>query len=362
MPDAKLGEAILDIDVSRARSYQVMLSIDNYRPPSVGSNQLGVGGWVRNLTGQGDVLEVKALLPMSGQSGENIGVTWHMPLGYYGTHFSVAIDQGRSAVTEEPMNVLDIRSSMDSRDIGISQSLVETLAQTATVGLNRVNRSNKTWLLGAPFSFSPGEPSGVTKESLWRFWQEYTLRSSVDVFALRSTFTHGKNNLHDIVGLPATTIPERKYHTWLMQAQYAHHVFDNGAQVILRGAWQQTNNHLSPLDGMSIGGVDTVRGYRENQLIRDNGATLNVEFEYPVIRKGGREFNLTVTPFYDYGRGHNRSEAAEMISSCGLSFKARWDSVEANIALAKRLATSANIGSGTALQDRGVHFQLSYIY
>lgn len=363
MPDIHLGEAILDIDVERARPYQLTASINNYRPPSIGSEQIGLNGWVRNLTGQGDLIEAGFYVPAQGQSGSNGSLAWHMPIGYYGTKFSVALSQGRSSVIEEPMKILNIKSTMDSRDIGFSQSLVETLTQNLTFGLNRVSRENHTWLLDTPFSFSPGEPNGVTKEALWRFWQEYTRRSDVQVLALRSTFTYGRNNLHDIAGLPATSIPQQKYHIWLGQAQYAHHVLENGAQIIFRGALQQTQNRLSPLDGMSIGGVDTVRGYRENQLIRDNGETFSIEFEYPLTRNNTNELNVAVIPFYDHGRGQNRGDFAATLSSWGLASRARWQGFNLDIAIAKRLLFPEAIkGSGATLQDQGLHFQLSYSY
>lgn len=363
MPGMHLGEAILDVEVERARPYQLTASINNYRSPSIGSEQIGLSGWVRNLTGQGDLLEASIYIPAQEISGSNGSFAWHMPLGYYGTKFSVAFSEGRSSVIEEPMKILNIKSTIDSSDIGLSQSLIETLTQNLTFGLNRVNRENRTWLLDMPFSFIPGEPNGVTEEALWRFWQEYTRRSDVQVLALRSTFTYGKNNLHDIAGLPPTNIPQQKFHIWLGQAQYAHHVLENDAQIIFRGTLQRTQNRLSPIDGMSIGGVDTVRGYRENQLVRDNGETFSVEFEYPLTRNNGNGSNMAVIPFYDYGRGQNSGDFATTLSSWGLAARAGWRGFNLYVAIAKRLVFPEAIkGSGTTLQDQGFHFQLSCSY
>jgi len=363
MPDAKLGEAVLDVDVTRARPYQLTASVNNHRPPSIGSEQYGLSGWVRNLTGQGDMLEASIYIPSQEKSGSNGSLAWHIPISYYGTKFSVALNQGRSSVVEEPMRILNIKSTIDSREVGLSQTLIETLTQNLTFGLNRISRENRTWLLGVPFSFSPGESSGITKEALWRFWQEYTRRSDVQVLALRSTFTNGKNNLHDIAGLPATNIPQQKYRTWVGQAQYAHHVLENGAQVIFRGTLQRTRNRLSSLDGMSVGGVDTVRGYRENQLVRDNGETFSAEFEYPLTRNSPNGLNVAIVPFYDHGRGQNTGDVAATLSSWGLASRARWQGFNLDIAIAKRLVfPAAIVGNGAALQDRGIHFNFSYTY
>lgn len=361
MPDANLGEAMLDVDVARARPYQLTASVNNYRPPSIGSESIDLNGSVRNLTGQGDLLEASIHNPTQ-SSGARVNLAWHMPLGYHGTQFSFAIDHGRSSVIEEPMQALDIQSTLDSRDIGLSQSLIETLTHKLMFGLNHVNRENRTTLLGSPFSFIQGEPNGVTTETLWRFWQEYAYRSETQVLALRSTFTSGKNNIQDVVGLPPTTKPiQQQYSIWLGQAQYARQVLDNGAQIIFRGTTQRTQDRLLPLDGISIGGINTVRGYRENQLIRDNGEIINFEFEYPFIRNAANGLKLTVIPFYDIGRGRNNDDSATTISSLGLASRIQWQHFNLDIAISRRLVLPESIkGTGTTLQDKGVHVQFSY--
>ncbi len=183
------------------------------------------------------------------------------------------------------------------------------------------------------------------------------------MLALRSTFTSARNNLQELSGLPgeAAVQPANHYGLWLGQAQYARQMLDNGAQIILRGSMQRTQHLLLSLDRMSIGGVTTVRGYRENQMTRDSGSVVNVEFSYPIVRNSGAELNLDIIPFYDYGRGKNRNEAAETLSSAGLATRLRWQGVSLDLAIAKRLKHPDSVTtSGGTLQDKGVHLQVSY--
>ncbi len=364
MPDTRLGEAVLDLEIVRAKPYQVTLFADNYRPPSIGSEALGVSGWLRNSTGQGDFLEASIQSPRDSVADSRLSLAWQMPLGQLGTYFSASIDHGRSSVIEEPMQILNIRSILDSQDFGISQSLFETLRHKLTFGVNHIRRENRTTLLGSPFSFNPGEPDGIGKEVLWRFWQEYTYRSETQVLALRSTFSFGKNNLRNTGELlpdAAPTIPQTHYRIWLGQARYARQVLENGAQVVVRGSLQRTQEKLLALDGMSIGGIDTVRGYRENQLIRDNGETFSLEWDYPLFAQSAEALNVSLIPFYDYGRGQNRNEAAAKLSSWGLASRVRWQGVNFDLALARqRTAPVSNPSNRRTLQDRGMHFRLSY--
>lgn len=362
IPDTDLGSAQLDIDVQRARPYQLTAAFDNYRPPSVGSEEINLSGTVHNLTRFGDSLEFGIQAPPSLKlSGLRESLVWYVPIGYRGTGFSFAIDHGFSAVEEESLQALAIRSTLNSRDVGVNQTLINTLRNKFIMGLDYVKRENTTTLLGTPYSFIQQEPNGVSDESLWRFWQEYTYRSETQVLVLRSTFTFGSNNAEDLTGLPSsvTAIPS-DYRIWLGQVQYDHQVLENGAQIIFRYTVQTTHDKMLPLDGISIGGHNTVRGFVENQLVTDKGQVANVEFEYPILRN---EIKLVLIPFYDIGKGQNIGEVVTTISSAGLEARGQWGHVGLDISAAKKLVYPGSIISpGAALQDKGVYFQLAYHY
>jgi hemolysin activation/secretion protein len=212
-----------------------------------------------------------------------------------------------------------------------------------------------------PFSFVPGEPEGVTEAKTWRFWQEYAYRSENQVFALRSTFSATRNNLEDISWLPPNNIiqPDHRYLFWLGQAQYAHQIASNGAQIILRGNIQHTSDRLLALDRLSVGGVNTVRGYLENQLIRDQGGSMSIELDYPIYQGSATGLSASLIPFYDFGKGWNKNEPADRLRSFGLATRVRWQGFKLDFAVAKRLEDTNTLYTGT-LQDKGIHLQLGY--
>ena len=361
MPGSRLGEAILDVDIVRARPYQLTLFANNYRPPSIGSEAVGLSGWIHNVTGLGDVVEASIQDSAHLDSGLRGSIGIRLPINRYGTGLSLQYDRGRSSVIEEPLTVLDIKSILESRDIGVTQTFIETLRDKFTMGVNYVERDNHTSLLGSPFSFVPGEPDGVTKTKGWRFWQEYSHRSEQQVLAVRSTFSFVRNNLQDIAGLSVTAQPQRSYALWLGQAQFARQILENGAQFIARGTFQHTRDTLLALDGMPIGGVNTVRGFRENQLIRDNVRIFNVELDYPIKRNEAGSWQMSLIPFYDYGRGRNKGTPSATLSSWGLATKMRWQRLNLYAAYAKRIGSPESVNSRKSnLQDKGFHFYLGY--
>ena len=362
MPGEQPGEAILDVDVTLARPWQFSVFANNYRAPSIGANAVGASASFRNLTGFGDLLEASYQNAPESAARGRASLSWGMPLGFAGTRFSIALEHGDSAVVEQPAAALEINGQLSSVDVGLSQTVLESLAHKLSVGVNRVGRSNRTLLMGVPFSFTPNEPEGVTRETLWRVWQDYSYRTPTQVVALRSTFTAGRNNLIDIAGLPPIDSPAKAFHLWTGQAQWGRQIMDNGAQLVLRGTLQHTSDRLLALDGLALGGVNTVRGYRENTLVRDAGAIANLEFDYPLQRNAGTGAQINLIPFADYGRARNAGGPVTTLASAGLAARVQWMRFYVDLAVAKRLRSSdaPAASSPSRLQDAGIHLQVAY--
>ncbi len=361
MPGEQPGEATLEVDVTLARPYQFTVFANNYRPPSVGANSLGLNASFRNLTGYGDLLEASLQnAPPSGAIGR-ASLAWNMPLGFSGTRFSLALEQGDSSVVEQPAAALGISSRLTSIDAGVSHTPAESLTQKFTLGLNHVRRESRTQLMGAPFSFTPNEPEGVIRETLWRLWQDYSYRTPSQVLALRSTFTRGNNNLTDVPGLPVVAdSAARSFTTWMGQLQWARQVATNGAQVMARVTLQRSADRLLALDGLSVGGINSVRGFRENELVRDEGAYINLEYDYPALRRASG-MNLNLIPFLDYGDAHNLRGTHSTLSSAGLAIRFLYQAFTTDLVLAKRLQQpDSTSNTGGTLQDAGIHLQVAW--
>jgi hemolysin activation/secretion protein len=132
-------------------------------------------------------------------------------------------------------------------------------------------------------------------------------------------------------------------------------------QAVARVTLQHAQQRLVTLDGLSIGGAATVRGWRENQLIRDRGAIVNLELDIPVFQRGASATSLHLLPFVDYGRGRNLGQAADTIASAGLALRWRSGPWAADAAWGRRVhATIDKARAGSSLQDHGFHFQFSY--
>jgi hemolysin activation/secretion protein len=120
---------------------------------------------------------------------------------------------------------------------------------------------------------------------------------------------------------------------------------------------------------MPIGGMYTVRGYRENQYVRDNGVAASLEWRIPVRpdRAGETRFdpwNLRVAPFVDYGRSWDREAQALTVNpvdiySAGIGLL--WNPMEGLRADPYWGHPFKEVQNpGTDLQDKGIHFAVGY--
>ncbi len=128
-----------------------------------------------------------------------------------------------------------------------------------------------------------------------------------------------------------------------------------------------SDDPLLPVEKFAVGGARTVRGYRENQFVRDNGVVASLEWRFPVFpdKKRDGRYRLQLVPFIDFGRSWDEDDTlstseAESISSIGLGFL--WEPTPAwHIELFLGHAfDDVDNPNDDDLQDDGVHFRLSY--
>jgi hemolysin activation/secretion protein len=363
MPDATPGLAVLEVDVERAPPYGFSIFFNNGRSPSIGAESAGLQGVFRNLSGRGDTLEASFGVATAAGWQDSVSLDWTLPLGQRGMRLALHVDHGLSAMIEEPFAALGLKSLLDTRQVGLRHAVVDGLRRKLELGVDYQHRKNRSTLDGQPFSFIANEPTGTSRVESWRFWQEFSQRAEDQVLALRSTFVGADTNLLALAveqTLAAGRMPDPRYAYWVGQLSYARLFREQGLRLGLRLAAQFTVDRLLALDGLALGGMHSVRGYRENQVIRDNGVIANLELEYPL--PASRDWGLlTLVPFLDYGRGWDSGEGETTLSSAGIALRHRHGGWSGGVAWGKRLRRPQAEGTNAGgLQDKGLHFAISY--
>jgi hemolysin activation/secretion protein len=154
-------------------------------------------------------------------------------------------------------------------------------------------------------------------------------------------------------------VPDGTFFSWLGQFQWAQRLPEGyrGSQLIFRTDLQLTNGPLMPMEQITAGGSRSVRGYRENTLVRDNGVISSLELRIPVLRTSLGEDVLQIAPFADFGRAWNdqRTPKVRTIASLGLGLRYRMnENVYLQAYWGGRLRT---VPKDNDLQDYGFHLQ-----
>ena len=359
LPGAQAGNAILELDVTRARSYELSFGANNYRPPSTGSELGYVTGVLRNLSGYGDNLGL--IVGVTGGANE-LFANYSVPFTSYDSRLALNFYRSDRSVIEEPLKELNIDSETWGVELGLFHPVYRSLRRTVTLGMILARRNSQTFLLGDPFPFSPGaNDKGESRVTALRLSQELVDRTPEQALALRSTFSVGIDALSSTVHSEGR--PDSRFFAWLGQTQYARRLWNEGIQLILRGDVQLTNDRLLDLERIAEGGIRTVRGYRENELVRDNGYDVSAELRYPVWRGEKQSILgdlLQIAVFMDYGSAWNKADSRhEELHSVGGGLL--WNPtshISADFYYAHALK-KARPKEDHNLQDDGIHFRFS---
>ncbi len=360
MPGTDIGQSKLAIDIQKARPYQLTLSYDNYRPPSIGAEQGQFSGYLRNLTGWGDIIDFTLSLT---EGADQASGGFLVPLTAYDTRFNFRFDLSKSRVIEDSLDDIDINSRYTSYDFGLSQALYRNLTTTIDSGILYSYRSNRTKLLNRAFSFSEGTIKGESKVSALRLYLGFSERDDVQVFSSRVTASIGIDTF-DATDIRDERFPDSDFLVWLGQLQYARRIMDNGTLIQLRGDVQYADDKLLPLERFAIGGARSVRGYRENEIVRDNGYVLSAEIKIPIDNLSPELDligDLDIMPFMDYGAGWNRGHSGDKTYLHSVGIGMQWRPVSqlfAEIFYAHDLNTAVS-KTDYNLQDSGLHFRVA---
>jgi hemolysin activation/secretion protein len=366
LPGIVPGEAKLHADVLEASPFSLTAQIADDQSPTVGEVRGQLQGSVRNILGYGDVLSAQ----YGRSQGINDGsVSYSLPLLSDDTRFNLRYDINGTLVVDPNLAPLDINSRYSSIEVGLSRPFYRTAESNLTLGVNLDVRKAQTFLLGIPFPFTAGsDADGHTNVTALRFYQDWLDRDADHAFAARSTLSFGINAFGATVLPPALAgnpAINGKFFDWLGQAQYVRRIYKDW-EAVVRSDLQISDRGLFPIEQFALGGIDTVRGYRQYLTVTDDAFFASGELRIPLgkvrlpyLANTEDAGTVQFVPFYDYGRGWNLGRptpAPAEISSVGAGL--RWQ-VGSGVALELYYGKALRHVAGTALQDRGLHFRLT---
>ncbi|QHG17902.1 ShlB/FhaC/HecB family hemolysin secretion/activation protein [Nostoc sp. ATCC 53789] len=359
---SRTGSSLLEVKVSEAKTFSSQIVLDNGRSPSVGSFRRRLQLNEANLLGLGDALGVA----YTNTDGSNsLDANYTLPLNPRNGTLTFNYGITSSNVIESPFDVLDIHSDSRYYELTFRQPIVQTPTQEFALGLTASRRESDISSLlqreGFPGSvLSPGaDEQGHTKVSAFRFFQEWTSRNSREVIALRSQFSLGIDILSPTINQNA---PDSRFFAWQGQAQWVR-LLAPETLMLLRLNTQLASRTLLPLEQFGLGGQDSIRGYRQDYLLTDNGTFVSAEVQVPILRLPKIDSTLQVVPFVDFGVGWNSSDRENpnpnTLAAVGLGL--RWSQGDRfTVRLDWGVPLISVESNERTLQENGLYFSLLY--
>jgi hemolysin activation/secretion protein len=360
----EVGTSAIQVNVTEAPTKRIGFNVINNRTPSIGEIQGRASFVENNLLGIGDAIGVAYGIT---EAGNVFDINYAIPINPHNGNIRVQYSKSDSRVIEDPFQPLNINATAQDIALTYRQPISQSLKQETALGITLAQReSNISYLptaagnrIGFP---TPGaDANGITHVTAARFFQDFTTRDTQQVLALRSQFSVGINALNSTIN---STSPDSQFFSWRGQAQYVR-VLAPDSSLLVKIDSQFADRPLVPIEQISWGGQDTVRGYRQDLLQGDNGLLASAEVRLPVFSSPGSKQLLQVVPFLDLGVAWNNpsnpSIANNTIASCGLGLRYQngnnfFARVDYGIPLT---AIDTNRRTG---QEQGFYFSLGYNY
>lgn len=357
-------QAVLKITAKANNPFHVGIGLDNYRSPAVGSFQRKADVSYSNLLGKGDRIGVG----YSNTNGSNaFSGRYTLPVSANNSTLQFSYDYIGSSIIEEPFNQIDIEGNTSVAQIAYRHPLFRRASETAIEEF--ALEASASWykssntISGIPFPLSEGaDPSGRTEATTVRFSQDWSKSNAQQAIGLRSQFSFGLNLFSPTLN---STAPDGRFFAWQLQGQYLRNL-PHGLQIIGKGQFNIADRPILAIEQLSIGGFDSVKGYRQNALLRDNGVLGSIELSVPLLTE--QNHVLRLTPFIDFGTGWNYARAQPLpgtdtstdtllSTGVGLSYQFK-DNLFARLNWGIPLLSLE--AQGNSLQEDGLTFSLQW--
>lgn len=358
IPQPERGVSVLKLVVEEAPPVSLRADIDNARSPAIGS----YGGSTRfgfdNALGIGDSLWLRAELSEGLRQFEG---NLSLPVSPWETLLSIRFQWSAADIVEEPIDdVLDIATRSRTFSVELRQPFGSVVGGELESFLRGELRRSKSTIDGVGVGFVEGPEDGESKVSVLRWGVEWTRRGRSHAIALRSLATVGLE-IFDATS-QSGGIADGQFLAWLGQGEWAQRLPWWNVELVARGELQLTNSRLLPLEQTAIGGRYTVRGFRENVRVGDNGWIGSLEARIPIYSRVEPRVRWDLIPFVDSGAVWNAkrgSEDTDTLTSVGLGTRLSWDRWLDLELFWGHSFEHVERSTERDLQDSGIHFRLT---
>ena len=366
----KPGTNSLVVKVVGAKTFAATVGINNNRNPSIGSFERGIELSEANLLGLGDEM----IFAYTNTDGSNrFDGSYTLPVNAYNGSLRFRYQLSDNDNIEPTFDDLDIQVDYRQFELSFRQPVIERAtpesSQELALSLGVERQESDSFILGVGFPLSPGaNDRGEIRISKLNFAQEWLQRGRQEVLLGRSEFGFGIDAFDATVNNEG---PDSRFFLWRGQILYLRLLGEATGNpaisptLLLRSELQLSSEPLVTIEQFSLGGYSTVRGYRQDTILSDNGFFVSAEVRVPILRVPEVQGSLQIVPFIDFGTGWNIDRGnLDPNTLAGAGFGLLWQMGEEFNARFDWGIPLVDVdypdSGGRALQQDGIYFQVEY--
>lgn len=354
-PGNAIGQSILVVRVTEANAWIAGVGVDNYSPPSVGSERTSAAIGHRNLTGLGD--QILAAYARSTTGGSDVfEFSYRLPLNPMNGTLELRAAPSFDRITDPEFDDLGIEGDSRLYEVSYRQPLIRTPREELALAFGFTYENGRTLI------FSTLSDASTT--SVIQFGQDYVRRDPSGAWALQSQFNIGTG----LLGATETagSSPDGQFWSWIGQAQRVQ-ILNPDQLLIAQLDVQLTPDPLLSSQQFVIGGGQSVRGYSQNVRLGDNGFRFSLEDRIALVRRENGAPILQIAPFADLGAVWNAPDNPNSLPNqtflAGIGVGILWEPLP-NFNIRTDLALPlVNLDDrGENAQDQGIYFSVNWQY
>ena len=323
LTQTSVGKNTLKLDIQEQRALKTEFSIANTYSPSVGT----LGGTAKasyHLFGRGDILSFEY---GRNEGLDRIGIDYVLPIDRSDGTFTISYANANTEAVDDIVSALDIQADYQAIGFSLLKPIAESDSFQLALGLSFDSIRSETFI-GRDFSFAfvEGLEDGRSQINSLRLSQQFISSGESSQFLALSRFNIGLNvfdtTINDLTGVDGL------FWSWQGKVQWRQSI--SPFQVLTSLDLQFSPDTLLPLEQVLIGGYGSVRGYRQNLSLGDNGVAGVIELKYTLLNSlsiGEIELVSFVdsATVWNNQSSINREIQNEFLASLGLGIGYRFD-------------------------------------
>ena len=289
------GESSLVVEIDEASPWLIGGEINNYDTVATGAEKASLTLGYRNLTGNSDSL-IGIFSKALSTSSWSLDASYSLPVNAKDGTLQLRTNIDRNEIVGDEFETLDLEGDSELYEISFRQPLTRTLREEFALSLGFSYQESRDFFNGVLL------PGRTIETSTLKFGQDYTKRDVKGVWAFRSQFNLGFDSSDENEALLQNggEQPDDVFVSWLGQAQRLQRINPDNL-LIMQADLQFTPSNLSSSEQFVIGGAQSVRGYRQNARLGENGLRLSIEDRITLIKNKDNAPLFQVAPFADLG-------------------------------------------------------------